>query len=118
MPLQRAAFARICSIYDKHNVTPDSSVKPSLDTPYERELARHLLLFNDTLFVVAKDLKLHVLCTYLYDLAVKFSSFYEHCPVLKAEGETRSSRLALSDLSAKVLAQGLELLGIKHPRQL
>ncbi|MGI6524289.1 MAG: arginine--tRNA ligase [Bdellovibrionota bacterium] len=118
-PYLQYAFARICSIFDKNQVeapTPETSF--ILETPQEKELARHLLLFSDTLLAVAKDLKPHILCTYLYDLAVKFSSFYEHCPVLRSEGGLRDSRLALSDLSARVLAQGLDLLGIKHPRQL
>ena len=61
----------------------------------------------------------HRLCTYLYDLASDFTAFYEHCPVLKAaDGGTRVSRLALSDVTARVLAQGLGLLGIDAPDQL
>ena len=118
-PYLQYAFARICSIFDRHNISISTGeVKFILNTPQERELARHLLLFTDTLQNVARELKPHFLCNYLYDLAVKFSSFYENCPVIKAEGELKDSRLALSDLSAKVLAQGLELLGIQHPRQL
>ena len=61
----------------------------------------------------------HRLCTYLYELASDFTDFYEHCPVLKApDAGTRASRLALSDVTARVLAQGLHLLGIVAPEQM
>jgi arginyl-tRNA synthetase len=54
----------------------------------------------------------------VYELASDFTSFYEHCPVLKADEPTRSSRLALADLTARVLAHGLDLLGIEAPEQM
>ena len=57
----------------------------------------------------------HRLCTYLYELASDFTTFYEHCPVLKTEPDVRSGRLALSDLTARVLSHGLGLLGIETP---
>jgi arginyl-tRNA synthetase len=58
----------------------------------------------------------HRLCTYLFDLAQDFTAFYDACPVLRAEtDELRLSRLALADLTARVLAQGLDLLGIGAP---
>ncbi len=61
---------------------------------------------------VAESLEPHRLCTYLHDVATAFSTFYEACPVLKADSdEQRASRLALSDVTARVLALGLELLG-------
>ena len=61
----------------------------------------------------------HRLCTYLYELASDFTAFYEHCPVLKAPDDaTRASRLALSDVTARVLARGLDLLGIEAPDQM
>ena len=57
--------------------------------------------------------------TYLYELASDFTAFYEHCPVLKApDASTRASRLALSDVTARVLARGLQLLGIDAPEQM
>jgi hypothetical protein len=59
------------------------------------------------------------LCTYLFDLASDFTSFYEHCPVLKAESEDmRLSRLMLCDATARTIAQGLALLGIESPEQM
>jgi len=59
------------------------------------------------------------LCTYLYELASEFSAFYEHCPVLRADSDAqRDSRLALSDMTARVLQSGLALLGIDAPEQM
>ena len=61
----------------------------------------------------------HRLCTYLYELAAAFTTFYEHCPVLRADDQAqRDSRLALCDLTARVLAHGLGLLGIEAPEQM
>jgi arginyl-tRNA synthetase len=60
----------------------------------------------------------HRLCTYLFELASLFTGFYEACPVLKADEPTRSQRLALCDLTARVLAQGLALLGIDAPEEM
>ncbi|MGN6626719.1 MAG: DALR anticodon-binding domain-containing protein, partial [Tepidisphaeraceae bacterium] len=83
--------------------------------PQELALAKHILRFGEVIDSVARELKPHLLCAYLYDLATKFSAFYEHCPVLKSEEPIRSSRLALADLTARSLALGLDLLGIEHP---
>jgi arginyl-tRNA synthetase len=60
----------------------------------------------------------HRLCGHLYELATAFTGFYEKCPVLKAEAPARQSRLALSALTARVLALGLGLLGIGAPEQM
>jgi len=83
--------------------------------PAEIDLALALIGFDNVVVEVAAQLTPHKLCTYLYDLAGKLSSFYEQCPVLKSEGDTRSSRLALCALTKAVLAKGLGLLGIAAP---
>ena len=76
-------------------------------------MATRILAFDAAVGETAERYVPHRLCTYLFDLAQDFTSFYEACPVLKAEtDELRTSRLALADLTARVLAQGLELLGI------
>jgi arginyl-tRNA synthetase len=62
---------------------------------------------------VIEDYRPNYLCNYLYDLAGHFTRFYENCPVLKAEEPVRTSRLMLAELTARVLRQGLELLGIE-----
>ena len=77
-----------------------------LAAPEELALAKHLLNFGLTLEAVAEELRPNYLCNYLYELAGKFTAFYEHCPVLKAgDDATRDSRLALCDLTARVLKQ-------------
>jgi arginyl-tRNA synthetase len=67
---------------------------------------------------VSRELKPHHLCSYLYELATRFSGFFENCPVIQSEGETRASRLALCELTARTLELGLDLLGIEHPDQM
>jgi arginyl-tRNA synthetase len=90
-----------------------------LTTPEELALAKHLLNFGLTLEAVADELRPNYLCNYLFELAGKFTSFYENCPVLKAEDEAmRNSRLALCDLTARVLKQGLASLGIEVVEQM
>jgi arginyl-tRNA synthetase len=58
------------------------------------------------------------MCTYLFDLAQSFTSFYEACPVLKAEPSTRAFRLRLCEQTARVLAKGLGVLGIEAPERM
>jgi arginyl-tRNA synthetase len=62
---------------------------------------------------VAETLEFHRLAVYLYGLATAFTAFYEQCPVLRAEGAVRDSRLVLCELTARTLAVGLGLLGIE-----
>lgn len=81
-------------------------------------MAKHFLNFGQTLEATADECRPNFLCNYLYELAGKFTSFYENCPVLKSEGATRSSRLVLCDLTAKVLKEGLNVLGIETLEQM
>jgi len=83
--------------------------------PAEIDLALALTGFGGVVTEVATLLTPHKLCIYLYDLATKYSVFYEQCPVLTSEGATRSSRLALCAATKTVLATGLRLLGIAAP---
>jgi arginyl-tRNA synthetase len=84
-----------------------------LDEPEEQALALLLIRFGDVVDDVADTLQPHKLCSYLYDLAGALSIFYEQCPVLKAEGTVRDSRLALCLATRRVLAAGLTMLGIE-----
>jgi arginyl-tRNA synthetase len=86
--------------------------------PGENALAKHLLNFGLTLEAVMEEYRPNFLCNYLFELAGKFTGFYEHCPVLKAEEAVRDSRLALCDLTARVLKQGLDVLGIETVEQM
>ena len=122
-PYLQYAYARLASIRRKADAegASTSNQRPSsivLAAPEEQALARHLLNFGLTLEAVAVDYRPNFLCNYLYDLAGHFARFYENCPVLKAEPSERASRLALCDLTAKVLKQGLEVLGIETLEQM
>ncbi|GAB3916545.1 arginine--tRNA ligase [Microlunatus endophyticus] len=86
-----------------------------LDEPAEQSLALLLPRFGEIVEEVAQTLQPHRLCGYLHDVAVAYSTFYEQCPVLKSEGEVRASRLALCLATQRVLAKGLDLLGIQAP---
>jgi len=84
-----------------------------LEAPEEVALAKHLLNFGLILGAVAEEYRPNFLCSYLYDLAGHYNRFFERCPVLKAPAGLRESRLILCDLTAKVLKQGLDVLGIE-----
>lgn len=89
-----------------------------LAEPAEQDLALQLSGFGNAVHVVAADLTPHKLCGYLYELADKFSKFYEKCPVLKSVDEVRASRLGLVAATKQVLSAGLELLGIVAPERM
>lgn len=113
-PYMQYAYTRVRSIFAKAGVNPDTLTGEIVITDdKERALAVKLLQFEEALRQVAKDGTPHVLCGYLYELAGIFSSFYEACPILSADDDTKNSRLQLADLTAKTLKTGLDLLGIK-----
>jgi arginyl-tRNA synthetase len=116
-PYLQYAHARICSMLKKAGERPAGEIAPS--EPAERALALELLDFDATVRGVAASLLPHRLCTYLYGVATAFTTFYEKCPVIRADTDAqRASRLALSALTASVLARGLGLLGIDAPEQM
>jgi arginyl-tRNA synthetase len=111
------AYARVRSIFAKGKVDIEalraSGAPILLTTPAERALGLELLRFAEAIELVVADYRPNQLTTYLFDLSNRYSTFYEHCPVLQAEPEeVRRSRLLLCDLTARTIAKGLELLGI------
>jgi arginyl-tRNA synthetase len=116
-PYLQYAYARIKSIFRKAE-SGKWKAEIILAAPEEIALAKHLLNFGLTLEAVAEEYRPNFLCNYLFDLAGKFTGFYENCPVLKAEGAVRESRLALCDLTARVLKEGLDVLGIETVEQM
>ncbi|MEV7805870.1 arginine--tRNA ligase [Microbispora sp. NPDC088329] len=119
-PYLQYATARIRSIFRNGGIEPESATGPIvLGHPAERALALQLLGFGSVVAAVAQLSEPHRLCNYLFDVAQAFTSFYESCPVLKAEEESvRQSRLALSALTLRVLLRGLDLLGIEVPERM
>ncbi len=119
-PYLQYAHARICSIFRRGGVArSQAAVTLVLDQPAERALAFALVGFTGVVATALESSSPSKLCAYLFELATTFSSFYEQCPVLNAPTESeRQSRLALADLTARVLAEGLGLLGIASPEQM
>ena len=118
-PYLQYAAARIRSIFRSAGLEADPIARAvQIVEPSERALALQLLEFGAVVRQVGEALEPHRLCGYLFELAQAFSAFYENCPVLKADGETRESRLALCALTAQVLVQGLDLLGVETPAEM
>ncbi|MCO5052061.1 MAG: arginine--tRNA ligase [Verrucomicrobiae bacterium] len=114
-PYLQYAYARIQSLFRKAGLTRESLTEAPIQLTQSAELtlAKHLLRFGLTLEAAASECRPNFICSYLYELAGAFTSFYENCPVLKAESAAvQASRLQLCDLTARVLKQGLEVLGI------
>ena len=89
-----------------------------LDEPAELNLAKRLCQFAEIVPQVLNDFRPNILANYLFELANSFHAFYEACPVLKADEPARSSRLALCDLTGRVLQRGSKLLGIDVPEKM
>jgi arginyl-tRNA synthetase len=113
-PYMQYAYARIQSIFRKGEVESDTVRGPvRLDDATEAALGRQLMRFGEMVHQAAESSLPHLVTDHLYALARAYSAFYEACPVLRAEGATRESRLALAALTARQLRRGLSLLGIQ-----
>jgi arginyl-tRNA synthetase len=112
------AYARVLSIFAKGEVDIGAvrarGEPVDLTHPVERALALGLLQFSESLDQAVAEYRPNILTAYLFEVANRYSSFFEQCPVLKAPNDaSRTSRLLLCDLTARTLAQGLALLGIQ-----
>lgn len=110
-PYMQYAYVRVQSIFRKAGdfTAPETIL---LEDPTELDLAKHILRFGEALKAVSDEDKPNWLTSYLYDLAGKFSAFYDQCPVIQSPEPLRSSRLLLAQLTARVIKQGMDLLGI------
>ena len=130
-PYLQNAYVRIRSIFRKADEsapkigksrrrgdTDSSCGELILDDRAEINLAKRLCQFAEIVPQVLNDFRPNILANYLFELANSFHTFYEACPVLKSEEPSRSSRLALCDLTGRVLQRGLDLLGIKVPEKM
>jgi arginyl-tRNA synthetase len=137
-PYLQNAYVRIRSIFRKAGesavATPLQGVDTSaqymrtgrrpvatalmLDDSAEINLAKRLCQFAEIVPQVLNDFRPNILANYLFELANSFHAFYEACPVLKSEEPARSSRLALCDITGRILHRGLDLLGIKVPEKM
>ena len=117
-PYLQYAYSRISSIFKKAG-----DLKPGkiiIAHEVEEELANKLLAFNDAVQSVGSKALPNLLCNYIFELSNLFMRFYEACPILKdgVDDNTKVSRLALCELTAKVIKQGLNLLGINVMEQM
>lgn len=118
-PYLQNAYVRIRSIFRKAEAGWESAGKGVIiGKEEERLLGLKLLQYGEILPEVLEDFRPNLLANYLYDLANVFHSFYEACPVLKAEAALRDSRLVLCETTAKVLSHGLSVLGIRCPERM
>lgn len=120
-PYLQNAYVRIQSIFRKLSEVGEQWNVGSalgLEAPQEISLGKKLLQFGEVVPQVLGDYRPSTLANYLYELANVFHSFYEACPVLKAEEAQRASRLALCDIAARTIKNGLGLLGIEVPERM
>ena len=117
-PYLQNAYVRIRSIFRKAGESASKIDTLILSDFAEINLAKRLCQFAEIVPQVLNDFRPNILANYLFELANSFHTFYEACPVLKSEEPVRSSRLALCDLSGRVLQHGLDLLGIKVPEKM
>jgi len=127
-PYLQNAYVRIRSIFRKAAVAPlrgvtETGHRPvattvTLNDPAELNLAKRLCQFAEIVPQVLSGFRPNILANYLFELANSFHAFYEACPVLKSEEPARGSRLALCELTGRVLERGLDLLGIKVPERM
>ena len=122
-PYLQYAYARTRSVFRK---AAELGARPSftdlatlaLSAPEEIELGKKLMNFGFSLARAAEEYRPNYICNYLYELAGLFARFWENCPVLKADAQQRTNRLALCELTGKVLKQGLDVLGIETLEQM
>ena len=108
------AYSRTRSIFTRGEV--DLSALPErvvTENEAERRLAVAIAGYQDLLEQVAQEGYPHQLCAYLYELAGRFTQFYEQCPILTSDDATKTRRLTLTKQTGDVLANGLTLLGIR-----
>ncbi|HEY6788598.1 MAG TPA: arginine--tRNA ligase [Trebonia sp.] len=122
-PYLQYATARIRSIFRRGGLDPAASLNPGalqasivVTEAAERDLALQLLGFGAAVEQVAETAEPHRLCAYVFETASLFTTFYEQCPVLKADNTaTRESRLALCAATLRILTTALGLLGVPLP---
>ena len=107
------SYVRICSIYRKLNLSQNDidelvkTKKIEIKEKSEKNLVNHLLLFNDVIDEVLKDLALNLLCDYVYGIAIKFSEFYESCKI-----QGNDSRILITELCKRFMKLSFDLLSL------
>ena len=117
-PYLQNAYVRVRSIFRKLGAELGEGRNVSLTETAELALAKKLLQFGEVVPAVLNEFRPNLLANYLFETANAFHTFYEACPVLKASDTERHSRLVLCDTTARVLREGLGLLGVETPERM
>jgi len=117
-PYLQNAYVRVRSIFRKLGTEVSTGGELAYTQPAELALAKKLLQFGEVAPIVLHEFRPNLLANYLFETANAFHAFYEACPVLKAADAERHSRLVLCDTTARVLRQGLDLLGVEVPERM
>lgn len=117
-PYLQYAHARVCSLMEKAGNPDVAGYSFNIASQSEKLLALQLLKFGDTVRKAGENYKPSLLADYLFQTAQIYSSFYQQNPILKSEPDVRDARLKLCALFGKVLAKGLDLLGIAAPNRI
>ncbi len=107
------AYVRTRAIFRKMGATFEGADSIRLTEEAECHLALKLAQYAETISMVLVDFRPNALASYIYELANAYHRFWEACPVLKSDGEVRETRLALCELTGRVLGHALGLLGIR-----
>lgn len=112
---QQYTYARAKSILrDSKENKFDEIPEGTLSSKYEQAVLKWLERFPETVELAAKEYAPNHIANYLFELAQRFNSFYKQHPVLKAEKESdKQARILLTQATATVIQNGLNLLGIK-----
>ncbi len=117
-PYLQNAYVRVRSIFRKLGADLGNVQDVQLTEPAELALAKKLLQFGEVVPLVLHEFRPNLLANHLFETANAFHTFYEACPVLRSEGVTQHSRLVLCQATARVLSQGLGLLGVDVPERM
>ena len=117
-PYLQNAYVRVRSIFRKLGADLGQAQEVVLTEPAELALAKKLLQFGEVVPLVLHEFRPNLLANHLFETANAFHAFYEACPVLKSDGITQHSRLVLCEATARVLKQGLDLLGVAVPERM
>jgi len=119
-PYLQYTYARARSVIRRANVSQVKGQLSKVETgEEEEELLRTLYIFPEVVEEAAREYAPHKVCTYLFELAQKFNSFYEKCPIVTAaDTDTKNLRLTLTSATAQIIKNGLSLLGISAPEKM
>lgn len=124
-PFIQYTHARICSLLKKagwnlenESIFIDKNLSFHL-TPEERSLVKKMIQFNEIIDESVATYNISILANYIYDLSKTYNHFYQTIPILKESNEAkRNYRLKISAITAAIIKNGLNILGIEAPEKM